>query len=62
MSMQTRSTPFTYKAFVSDFMEIVRTHGVLNLWRGNLMNVVKVFPYAAIVVRVLIRILHVSIF
>ena len=46
---QTRDTPFTYRAFFKDFADIVRNHGVLNLWRGNIMNVAKVFPYAAVV-------------
>ena len=30
-------------------MYIVREHGILNLWRGNLMNIARIFPYSAIV-------------
>jgi hypothetical protein len=60
--MKTRDIPFTYTAFFKDFKDIVRNHGVLNLWRGNIMNVAKVFPYAAVVKIEIFRILLVLIF
>ena len=47
---QTRSKIFTYNHFFRDFNYIVKTHGVLNLWRGNTMNILKIFPHAAIVI------------
>lgn len=30
-------------------MYIVSKNGILNLWRGNLMNIARIFPYSAIV-------------
>lgn len=46
---QTRSKIFTYSRFFRDFNYIVKTHGAINLWRGNSMNIIKIFPHAAIV-------------
>ena len=49
ISRKTSNRVFTYQLFFSDFRHIVKTHGVLNLWRGNLLNVARIFPHAAIV-------------
>ncbi len=49
ISRKTSNRVFTYQLFISDFKHIVKTHGVLNLWRGNLLNVARIFPHAAIV-------------
>lgn len=57
---QTRSKVFTYKLFFTDFMYIIEKHGILNLWRGNTMNILKVFPHAAIVIIKLFRTLPYS--
>lgn len=46
---KTSNRAFTYQLFYSDFLHIVRKHGILNLWRGNLLNVARIFPHAAIV-------------
>ena len=48
--IKTRSKKFTYRMFFSDFAYVVRKNGFLNLSRGNLMNVLRVFHHAAIVV------------
>jgi hypothetical protein len=53
--IQTRSIEFTYKSAFKDLVYIVKTHGILNLWRGNLMNLLRVCPHAAIVRGVLSR-------
>ena len=49
ISRKTSNRKFTYKLFRADAATIVKTHGFFNLWRGNLMNVARVFPTAAIV-------------
>ena len=46
---ETRNRRFTYRLYLSDLKSIVQKHGVLNLWRGNLLNVARIFPHAAIV-------------
>lgn len=46
---QTSNRKFTYRMFLSDSLHIVNKHGVLNLWRGNMMNIARVFPHAAVV-------------
>lgn len=46
---QTSNRKFTYGLFISDLKHIVTRHGITNLWRGNLMNIARVFPNAAIV-------------
>ena len=48
---KTRNRKFTYRLYLDDLRSIVRRHGVRNLWRGNLMNVARIFPHAAIVQR-----------
>ena len=47
---------------MTDFLHVVNKHGVWNLWRGNLLNVVRIFPHAAIVILELFRILLYSTF
>lgn len=46
---KTSHRQFTYRQFFSDFKHIANKHGVLNLWRGNLMNIARVFPNSAVV-------------
>ena len=46
---ETRNRKFTYRLYLADLTSIVQKHGILNLWRGNLMNVARIFPHAAIV-------------
>ena len=46
---QTSHRQFTYRHFTADFLHIINRHGLRNLWRGNLMNVARVFPHAAVV-------------
>ncbi|MCB0368599.1 MAG: MC/SLC25 family protein [Bdellovibrionales bacterium] len=46
---QTSNRKFTYHHFFSDYVTIVKKHGMKNLWRGNTVNVARVFPNAAIV-------------
>ena len=46
---QTSNRKFTYRMFLSDSLHIINKHGILNLWRGNLMNIARVFPHAAVV-------------
>ena len=55
---KTSNRKFTYELFRADLKTIVKTHGVFNLWRGNIMNVARVFPTAAIVHRSECRILR----
>jgi hypothetical protein len=55
ITIKTRSVEFRYLSALRDLMFIVRTHGVLNLWRGNLMSVLRIFPHAAIVINGLAR-------
>lgn len=45
---QTRSKTFSYRSAYIDLHEIISQHGLLNLWRGNLMNVLRIFPQAAL--------------
>lgn len=49
LSRKTSHRKFTYQLFFSDASTIVSKHGLRNLWRGNIMNVARVFPHAAIV-------------
>ena len=49
ISRKTSNRKFTYELFRSDLVTIVKNHGFINLWRGNIMNVARVFPTAAIV-------------
>lgn len=49
ISSKTSSRKFSYQQFYSDFLHIIKVHGFSNLWRGNLMNVARIFPHAAIV-------------
>lgn len=49
LSRKTSNRKFTYGLFLSDSRLIVKQHGIFNLWRGNLMNVARVFPNAALV-------------
>ncbi len=60
LSRKTSNRVFTYRLFFSDFKHIVKTHGILNLWRGNLLNVARVFPHAAIVPQQQCRIFQLS--
>ena len=46
---KTSNRKFTYQLFIADFKHIVTNHGILNLWRGNLLNIARIFPHAAIV-------------
>lgn len=46
---QTSNRKFTYRMFLSDSLHIINKHGILNLWRGNIMNIARVFPHAAVV-------------
>lgn len=45
---KTRSKTFNYKSAYRDLVQIISQHGVANLWRGNLMNVFRIFPQAAL--------------
>ena len=45
----TSSRTFTYKTAWLEAKDIVTNTGVLRLWRGNLFNILRAFPYAAIV-------------
>ena len=45
----TTSRSFTYKAAMSEVRDIIQTTGFLKLWRGNFFNILRIFPYAAIV-------------
>lgn len=47
--IQTRSDVFQYRKALRDLSFILKTHGFTNLWRGNLMNILRIFPHAAIV-------------
>jgi hypothetical protein len=47
--IKTSGRHFTYRQFADDFKCIAKTHGVRNLWRGNSMNICRMFPYSAIV-------------
>lgn len=49
ISRKTSNRKFTYRLFITDFLHVVNRHGVLNLWRGNTLNVARIFPHAAIV-------------
>lgn len=60
--MQTSNRDFNYRSYISDFKYIVKKNGVLNLWRGNLMNIARIFPYSAIVTDLSSRILLFSTF
>lgn len=46
----TSSRFFTFKNGLKEANNIVKKTGFLMLWRGNLLNVIRVFPYAALVV------------
>ena len=59
---QTSNRVFSYRLFVDDFAYIVRKHGFRNLWRGNLMNIYRMFPHAAIVHITILRTLPLLIF
>ena len=56
ISRKTSNRKFSYRLFMTDFLHVVNKHGVLNLWRGNLLNVAKIFPHAAIVNLIIYRI------
>ena len=56
LSRKTSNRKFTYQLFKHDFLTIVNKHGILNLWRGNLLNIGRVFPTAAIVLTSTLRI------
>lgn len=45
----TSSRTFTYKEAWFEAKDIVNKTGFLRLWRGNLFNILRAFPYAAIV-------------
>lgn len=45
----TSSRTFTYREGWLEAKDIVKTTGVARLWRGNLFNILRAFPYAAIV-------------
>lgn len=62
ISRKTSNRKFTYRLFVTDFLHVVNKHGVFNLWRGNLLNVARIFPHAAIVKLEVCRISPCSIF
>jgi len=62
ISRKTSNRKFTYRLFVTDFLHVVQKHGVFNLWRGNLLNVARIFPHAAIVKLELYRISQFLIF
>lgn len=49
LSSKTSNRKFSYQLFYTDFLHIIKAHGISNLWRGNLMNVARIFPHAAIV-------------
>lgn len=49
IARKTSNRKFTYDLFRSDLVTIVKNHGITNLWRGNIMNIARVFPTAAIV-------------
>lgn len=57
---KTSNRKFTYRLFITDFLHIVNRHGILNLWRGNLLSISRVFPHAAIVQQRLFRTLPYS--
>ena len=45
----TSNKKFSYVEAATIFMQIIKTEGVLGLWRGNVLNMMRVFPYTAIV-------------
>lgn len=45
----TSSRKFTYKEAWAEAGDIVTSTGFFRLWRGNLFNILRAFPYAAIV-------------
>jgi len=61
ISSKTSNRKFTYQLFFADFKHVVQTHGVFNLWRGNLLNIARIFPHAAIVFHPKLRISQCSI-
>ena len=44
-----RNRVFTYRDAINDAKYIFRKHGITSFWRGNSANVLRIFPYAAIV-------------
>ena len=45
----TSSRAFTYREAWIETKDIVNKTGFFRLWRGNLFNIIRAFPYAAIV-------------
>jgi hypothetical protein len=45
---QVNNPHFAYEGIVGTLRKIVRTEGVLHLWRGNSATIARFFPYAAI--------------
>lgn len=46
----TSSRYFTFREGFHEANDIVNKTGFIKLWRGNILNVVRVFPYAALVI------------
>lgn len=47
---QVNHIEFSYNNFFNELIHIYKKNGITNLFRGNILNCIRIFPYSSIVI------------